>query len=258
MRWIILEVTRKHCEFADCTRHPTPYTLHPTPDTRHPTPYTLHPTTTNGQNHMILTLVHRRGNPIEDAAAYDYIASYSPYDALSERQYPAVLATAGLTDPRVTYWEPAKWIAKLRKVRGKEEEAEQQQRGGGEGGERAREREREREREEGGRGRERTHDWGERVAMNLPSITTTTCSSASSHQGVAVPLSRLVKNPPPPPPPPPPPLAPPPCAPAPGATVDACYRANRFVKTRTGYRCCTPTWAPGTRYACRCVCVVRV
>jgi len=57
------------------------------------------------------------GNPIEDEEAYKYIESYSPYDALSERKYPAVLATAGLTDPRVTYWEPAKWIAKLRKVR---------------------------------------------------------------------------------------------------------------------------------------------
>jgi len=57
------------------------------------------------------------GNPIEDEEAYKYIESYSPYDALSEKKYPAVLATAGLTDPRVTYWEPAKWIAKLRKVR---------------------------------------------------------------------------------------------------------------------------------------------
>ena len=56
------------------------------------------------------------GNPIEDAEAYTYIESYAPYEALSKRKYPAVLATAGLTDPRVTYWEPAKWIAKLRKV----------------------------------------------------------------------------------------------------------------------------------------------
>jgi oligopeptidase B len=54
------------------------------------------------------------GNPIEDAAAYDYIASYSPYDTIAAKPYPAVLATAGLTDPRVTYWEPSKWAAKLR------------------------------------------------------------------------------------------------------------------------------------------------
>ncbi|MFW6299917.1 MAG: S9 family peptidase [Oceanicaulis sp.] len=54
------------------------------------------------------------GNPIEDEAAYDYIVSYSPYDQVSAQDYPHVLATAGLTDPRVTYWEPAKWAARLR------------------------------------------------------------------------------------------------------------------------------------------------
>jgi oligopeptidase B len=54
------------------------------------------------------------GNPLEDAAAYDYIASYSPYDNVSAQPYPAVLATGGLSDPRVTYWEPEKWAAKLR------------------------------------------------------------------------------------------------------------------------------------------------
>ncbi|MGX6647373.1 S9 family peptidase [Maricaulaceae bacterium MS644] len=54
------------------------------------------------------------GNPIEDEAAYDYIESYSPYDQVSAQAYPHVLATAGLTDPRVTYWEPAKWAARLR------------------------------------------------------------------------------------------------------------------------------------------------
>ncbi len=54
------------------------------------------------------------GNPLEDPAAYDRIAGYSPYDNITAQPYPAVLATGGLSDPRVTYWEPAKWIAKLR------------------------------------------------------------------------------------------------------------------------------------------------
>jgi oligopeptidase B len=54
------------------------------------------------------------GNPIEDAAAYDLIASYSPYDQVGAKAYPPILATGGLSDPRVTYWEPAKWVAKLR------------------------------------------------------------------------------------------------------------------------------------------------
>ena len=53
------------------------------------------------------------GNPIEDLDAYEYIASYSPYDNIEARGYPHILATAGLTDPRVGYWEPAKWVARL-------------------------------------------------------------------------------------------------------------------------------------------------
>ena len=57
------------------------------------------------------------GNPIEDAAAYDYIHSYSPIENVGKQAYPPILATAGLTDPRVTYWEPAKWIAKLRAIK---------------------------------------------------------------------------------------------------------------------------------------------
>ncbi|WP_041761597.1 S9 family peptidase [Brevundimonas subvibrioides] len=54
------------------------------------------------------------GNPIEDPAAYDYMMSYSPYDQVEAKPYPAILATGGLSDPRVTYWEPQKWVAKLR------------------------------------------------------------------------------------------------------------------------------------------------
>jgi len=54
------------------------------------------------------------GNPLESEEAYDYIASYCPYTNIEQKAYPAVLSTGGLTDPRVTYWEPAKWAAKLR------------------------------------------------------------------------------------------------------------------------------------------------
>ena len=53
------------------------------------------------------------GNP-DDPAYYRYMMSYSPYDNVEAKDYPAILATAGLNDPRVQYWEPAKWVAKLR------------------------------------------------------------------------------------------------------------------------------------------------
>ena len=54
------------------------------------------------------------GNPITSAEDYDTILSYSPYDQINDRPYPAMLITGGLSDPRVTYWEPAKWAAALR------------------------------------------------------------------------------------------------------------------------------------------------
>ena len=57
------------------------------------------------------------GNPIADKAAFDCIRSYSPYDGLAARDYPPIMVTAGLNDPRVTYWEPAKYVAKLRTLK---------------------------------------------------------------------------------------------------------------------------------------------
>jgi len=54
------------------------------------------------------------GNPIESAQDYALLQSYSPYDNIEQRDYPPMYVSGGLNDPRVTYWEPAKWVAKLR------------------------------------------------------------------------------------------------------------------------------------------------
>ena len=57
------------------------------------------------------------GNPAADRATYDYMLSYSPYDQVSKQAYPAMLVTGGLWDSQVQYWEPAKWVARLRTLK---------------------------------------------------------------------------------------------------------------------------------------------
>jgi oligopeptidase B len=56
------------------------------------------------------------GDPLSDPKAYDYIASYSPYENVHRASYPAVLATTAIGDDRVGFWEPAKWVARLRRL----------------------------------------------------------------------------------------------------------------------------------------------
>jgi oligopeptidase B len=57
------------------------------------------------------------GNPIADRRVFEYLLSYSPYDNVRRQAYPPMLISGGLNDPRVTYWEPAKWAARLRTMR---------------------------------------------------------------------------------------------------------------------------------------------
>ena len=62
---------------------------------------------------LTVTEYEEWGNP-NDAAAHAYIKSYAPYENVTAQEYPELLITAGLNDPRVSYWEPAKWAARLR------------------------------------------------------------------------------------------------------------------------------------------------
>ncbi|MBL7995058.1 S9 family peptidase [bacterium] len=65
---------------------------------------------------LTVTEYEEWGNPNEKAY-YDYIQSYAPYEQVEAKDYPNILATAGLHDPRVSFWEPAKWVAKLRSLK---------------------------------------------------------------------------------------------------------------------------------------------
>ena len=56
-------------------------------------------------------------NPVADSEIYKVMKSYAPYDNVEAKDYPAMLVTGGLNDPRVSYWEPAKWVAKLRTMK---------------------------------------------------------------------------------------------------------------------------------------------
>ncbi len=57
------------------------------------------------------------GNPIASRAEFDWISAYSPYENVARQGYPHIFAYGGLTDPRVTYWEPAKWVSRLRELK---------------------------------------------------------------------------------------------------------------------------------------------
>jgi oligopeptidase B len=63
---------------------------------------------------LTVTEYEEWGNPSESEDVYRYMLSYSPYDNVEPKDYPNLLVLGGMNDPRVSYWEPAKWVAKLR------------------------------------------------------------------------------------------------------------------------------------------------
>jgi oligopeptidase B len=65
----------------------------------------------------LTTIEYQEWGDPNDKTYYDYMKSYSPYDNVEAKGYPNILVTAGLNDPRVQYWEPAKWTAKLRAMK---------------------------------------------------------------------------------------------------------------------------------------------
>jgi oligopeptidase B len=65
---------------------------------------------------LTVTEFEEWGNPAKKEF-FEYILSYSPYDNIERQDYPHMLVTGGLNDPRVQYWEPAKWVAKLRELK---------------------------------------------------------------------------------------------------------------------------------------------
>jgi oligopeptidase B len=62
---------------------------------------------------LTVTEYEEWGNP-NHREFYEYMRSYAPYENVGRKDYPHLLVTAGLNDPRVSYWEPAKWVARLR------------------------------------------------------------------------------------------------------------------------------------------------
>ena len=64
-----------------------------------------------------LALIRKRFDPAASREAYEYMLAYSPYDNVVAQDYPAMLVTTGLWDSQVQYWEPVKWVARLRETR---------------------------------------------------------------------------------------------------------------------------------------------
>jgi oligopeptidase B len=71
-------------------------------------------TISNPEMPLTVTEWEEWGNPLESLEIYDLMASYAPYENVGDFEYPTLVVTAGLNDPRVSYFEPAKWVASIR------------------------------------------------------------------------------------------------------------------------------------------------